>query len=246
MEHSVGVGLGAICILTGKEDGGAIASVVTLQLRYTLWLSSRGEVVDSFATPKPRIVVDRDTPIFIWRPTLEAVWSPDGSRVAAWTEDFAIEVDHAPRETPALNSALTLITMNVDRAPLAMEERAYLIDMLRTMRDRRGGSEDTSVEEATPTHKPVIVGLLVGEDGRVWMRGQTASIKVDDHRFESGLVDGWGEHSIFYVLSPDGPSVRALRPSFPIIPWFARGDTVWASYESELGAPKVGRFTVTW
>ncbi len=97
------------------------------------------------------------------------------------------------------------------------------------------------------------LSIALGEDGRVWLRGSTPSTEVDDqdrvYRAGAGLgvaAEGWGERGIFYVLSPDGSSVRAFRTPFPIEPMFARGDTVWAHYESAARAQKVGRFTVTW
>ena len=253
LEHSVRLGFG-YCILTGKEDGGAIVSVGTYRRPYTLWLSSGGEVADSFATPEPRIVVDsnltRSAMVYIYSPSLLSDWSPDGTRVAVWTEDVAVEVDHAPRETRAVDDALTLITMDVDRIPLPTDEREQLMEPIRTIRGR-SGSGLAPAEEIVATHKPAIQSLLVGEDGRVWLRGSTPSIEVEDHdrAYREGaemMVEGWGERGIFYMFSLDGPSVRAFRPSFPITPMFAWGDTVWAAYESEAGAPKVGRFTVTW
>jgi len=255
LEYSVrlklGIGLG-FCTLTGKEDGGAIVSVRSLRGTDVLWLSSRGEVVDSFAVPKPRIVVDgnltRSVMVFIYSPGLTSDWAPDGTRVSVWTEDFAIEVDRAPRETTVPGNALTLITMDVDRIPLPIDERAQLMDAIRSIHPGE------PVEEIVATHKPPIADqILVGEDGRVWLRGSTPSIQVDDqdrvYRAGAGVgvaAEGWGEQGVFYVLSPDGSSVGAFRPPFPITPMFARGDTVWAHYESEAGAPKVGRFTVTW
>ena len=102
-----------------------------------------------------------------------------------------------------------------------------------------------------PDVKPPFEELLVGRDGRVWVRvHQTARRVVETVRTEAGdeTIETWVEPLLFDVFEPDGSYLGAVRgPETGMSFWASPvmdGDRMWAVTWDALDVAYVVRYRV--
>jgi len=100
-----------------------------------------------------------------------------------------------------------------------------------------------------PDHKPPFRRVILDAEGRIWVRLSRPGVEREnpayDPRDPASPATEWLEPVSFDLFMPDGAYLgRVDAPEgFSPSPWpVARGDTVWAVVQDELGVPRVTRF----
>ncbi len=100
-----------------------------------------------------------------------------------------------------------------------------------------------------PDHKPPFRRVILDGEGRIWVLlsrpGRERENPAYDPHDPASSATEWVEPVSFDVFTPDGAYLgRVDAPEgFSTAPWpVARGDTVWAVVQDELGVPRVARF----
>ena len=137
-----------------------------------------------------------------------------------------------------------------DPVPVSDAERAYRRES--TVRMIRFTAPDWTWDgPRIPDHKPVFTDLLVGREGRIWVRLSTEGQRVENEDHDPGNPFSeavtWRESTRYDVFEPDGTYLGAVVPpddfSTSPDPVFA-GDHVWAVTRDELGVERVVRYRI--
>lgn len=145
-----------------------------------------------------------------------AFWTSDGSyRIARWVPGgdttLVIEASRAP-------------------VPVTPAERDSAIEAIRAHLETRGAplQQDWS---KIPDVKPAVTGLMLSDDGDVWVQTSTA--------------DGSQLFDVFDSSGRYRHSVRTTARLNTYVPPVIRGDTIWAVVRDELDVPHVMRAHAT-
>lgn len=140
----------------------------------------------------------------------------------------------------------SLLTLSREVAPVpvaadeAADSRQRIIEVMR----RSFGSWSWNGPDV-PGHKPAFTDVLVGDEGRVWVR-----LSREGHR-EANIDPSkpaiWTEPVVYDVFEPDGRYLGQVTTPDGFLnypePVF-RGDTVWAGFEDADGVRYVKRYEV--
>lgn len=213
----------------------------------------RGEVTDTILAPRwehERPLVTGRTPAGNRRaspvpfaPTVNYALSPFGYFIGGVSTRYAVNLYRG--DAPVLQIRKDHRPVPVDPAEKA-EHRRYIVDRISSMVPgwEWNGSE-------IPNVKPSYRGLVVGQDGRVWVLLHRPGLRrTDEPTSEPGrpVPPRWTEPVVYDVFEPDGRYLGRLRApdgfqiEFPRP--VARGDTLWGAVKDELGVDYVVRLVV--
>ena len=176
------------------------------------------------------------TPRFFW-----AV-HPSGHFLTGLSSDYRVDL--------ARDDGVLCIERAHDPVPVSDGERAYRRES--KVRMIRWSVPDWTWDgPRIPDHKPVFVQLLVGRDGRIWVRLATVGQRIDNenHNPENPSSEAvtWRESIRYDVFEPDGTYLGVVAPPDE----FSRypdpvfdGDHVWAVARGELGVERVVRYRI--
>lgn len=221
------------------EDGGVLKPSITLTDRsYLVRVYDREmNLIDSLPLP-PGPELDRDDPpnAFTWGSREAGAWGMYGvpyfpqtqqlldPRGVFWSTAFGDPSYRISRWAPGGDTTLVLETRR-EPVPVTATERDSVINAVReALLDRGGADQDWS---KIPDVKPAIAGLFLAEDGRLWVRAETADTLITYDVYERD-----GRHA--------GTTVTSLR-IYPYLAPIVRGDRFWAVVTDDLDVQYVVR-----
>lgn len=177
-------------------------------------------------------------------PSEHWAFHPDGYFVHGISDDYSFTL----LRDPATGEPPLRIEREWQPVPVASgeadEERG------RTTRNMRSMIPDwTWNGPAIPDAKPAFEDILVGQDGRIWLRVPTPGYRVEDPEHDpsdpESVADEWREGVAFDVFEADGRFLGHVRApdDFSMYPTpVIDGDRVWAVTRDDLGVNRVVRY----
>lgn len=176
------------------------------------------------------------SPVFQW--TVHA----GGHFISGLPSEYRINVPH--------DDGVLRIERTTTPAPIHDEERTRARE--RVERSMRNTDPDWSWDgPPIPEHKPFYQQLLVGRDGRIWVR-----LVTEGHPVEKGNQDPenprsepvtWEESLRYDVFQPDGTYLGVVVPPdgfSPFVQPVFDGDHVWGVTRDDLGVERVVRYRI--
>lgn len=224
------------------EDGSVLKPSITLTDRSSIVRVYDREMnlVDSLPLP-PGPEIDRDDPpnAFTWGsreagaygmygvpyfPQAQRLLDPRG---VFWSTAFGDPSYRITRWAPGGDTTLVIETRR-EPVPVTAAERDSVIERVREQLLERGGAnQDWS---KIPDVKPAVAGLFLGEDGKLWVRAETADSLITYDVYERD-----GRYT--------GTAVTSLNLYLYLSP-VVRGDRLWAVVTDELDVQYVVRARV--
>jgi hypothetical protein len=100
-----------------------------------------------------------------------------------------------------------------------------------------------------PETKPAFEDILVGRDGRIWIRVSTPGYRMEDPDYDptdpDAVPNEWREAMAFDVFEPDGTYLGHVKAPETLSPYptpVLDGPHVWAVTRDELGVNRIVRF----
>lgn len=211
-----------------------------------------GEAVDTLFPPR----FDYDPPVVSGRtpagnrrasdvpfaPDTHLALSPLGYLVGGVSTRYAVNVYR--RDVPVIQIRREYDPVPVKSAESA-DHRRYIVDRISSMVPGWSWNGPD-----IPGVKAPYKDLFVGQKGRIWVQlhtpGKRLRTEPDQHPLRPE-PPRWTEPVVFDVYEPDGRYLGRLRApaGFQTRPQpVARGDTLWAAVQDDLGVEYVARFVV--
>jgi hypothetical protein len=205
-----------------------------------LHLDDEGQIVDTLVPPS--LPNEPEGPGGRLMPSKQWVYSPLGGFVAGVSNTYAI--NHFRNDGTVLRVERDLQPVQLDP-----EEKAEL-EAVNDWLWEQQGQFMTSELPPIPDQKPLFGSIMVGEDGRTWVRRHVAAVKdttievPDASDPDARPVVTWIEPTIYDVFEPGGEwlgSVEApRRTSLRVL----RGDQAWGVRRGEFNENYVVRFRI--
>ncbi|MGD2069913.1 MAG: 6-bladed beta-propeller [Gemmatimonadota bacterium] len=211
-------------ILTGPPEPNAPWPVALQHL------DPQGRVVDTLAPP---VLPDEPTgPGGTFAPSKAWDFSPLGGFVVGVTDTYRIE-HHRP------DGSVLRIERDADPVPIHPEEKAEH-EARNAWIEETQGRFMTSELPPVPDVKPVFSRLIVGEEGRIWVRRYTEAARdrtvevPDEPDPDVPPPVTWRAPAVYDVFEPDGAFLGSVTLPPRTSPWVIRGDRVWGVQLGEL------------
>lgn len=132
-------------------------------------------------------------------------------------------------------------------APVTPEDEAHLRELLLLSDEARGGGALSSEDRdrilssvRMPSHPPVLAGLLVDGDGRIWVQRAREITGMGLEAMRVGQAGGFGG-PVWEVLAPDGRRVEVVRFPRGFRPLHFSEGCAYGIVEDDLGVERPGR-----
>jgi len=182
------------------------------------------------------------TAVFHW------TFSPLGRFVTGVGDRYAVD-QHLP------GGRVLRIERRVEAVPVSADEKAAAEERVIAQMRRLDPAWRWN-GPPMPDHKPFIAALIVGQDGRIWVRRSAPGEKIPDAELDeprpatNGITIPpvrYREPMSFDVFEPDGRYLGAVSAprGFMLNPIpVLRGDRVWAVVHDDLGVNRIQRFRI--
>ena len=199
-------------------------------LRITRRLPSGGTSVRGFTVP--------------YQPKAVFAWSPVGQFLRARTDQYRVEMLPPPTRSPlqseafdtAANASIEVLWRDASPVPVPEGEREAGRERLIDQVSRVEGAEDLRIPDI-PTHKPLLRGLGLSQDGRliVWVS------------MPSVLKDGeWVEPRAFDLFNTDSRLTGRIVLPDALSLIFLSGDRLWGVHRDHNDVESIRRYTIVW
>ena len=206
-----------------------------------LHLDDQGRLVDTLVPP---VIADepQETGGTLFARAKHWAYSPLGGFVVALSDRYRIEHFRA-------DGSVLRIERDVPPVAVHPEEKAEL-EAMNDWRYRTQGQFMTTDKPTVPDVKGAIRGLVVAEDGRIWVRRYAAAEKgepipgITRPGQEPPPAQSWREPNVHDVFEPDGTFLGTVRLPPRTGLNVMRGDWIWGVREGPEGESQVVRFRI--
>ena len=239
-----------------------------------LRLLSTGRIVDTVMRPKladlPRPAATTTASgrtiaaVAPYYPVALSAWTSPGFFATATTSSYAIDLRAVPGGRVGAAGTTSLWragdpVVSVRRAVTAVpvteiernDQRAYLTEFV-NYAERQFRTKLTGSIPEIPRVKPMLAGLDIGEDGRLWVR-----VSMPSERFTPPSLDirpgqtphpviAWREPIVYDVFESDGTYLGRVPLPPNVRPKLFSGDDVWCVVEDAGGVKTVAKYRVRW
>jgi 6-bladed beta-propeller protein len=206
-----------------------------------LHLDDEGNIVDTLVPP---VVAGEPLEIggTLFARAKHWAYSPLRGFVVALSDQYRVEHFRADG---------TVLRIERDVPPVAVhpEEKAEL-EAMNDWRYRTQGQFMTTDKPTVPDVKGMIRGLVVAEDGRIWVRRYAPAEKGEpvsgptQQGQEPPPPQSWREPNVYDVFEPDGTFLGTVRLPPRMGLSVMRGDRIWGVREGPDGESQVARFRI--